>query len=301
MKEAVDNTKDTVKAIQADFGGSLLKAIEICDAARLDAEEKLNALRKNLDNMVTNERKTSSIIPWQAILYMLWAFAIISTSFVVGYGSGYGVYIKSLIEDYKTIIGEYSYALPTHIAFFTAAALYPVVTFFSYRPQGNAKKKVTLVDKGCQTDGSPGLECVIVRGINDGGEDMGSVKSISSAVSVSSTGSCEHGEFVHFEVYVTVMKKVGAEWKNFGSQKMSISTIEGSHSLVFRNDIGVVHLNLPIAKGMEFERIVDRENGGAFIRFASIEDGAEGFGTYLLKISPKLLDKVHSKLVELAE
>jgi hypothetical protein len=58
-------------------------------------------------------------------------------------------------------------------------------------------------------------------------------------------------------------------------------------------------MNLPIAKGMEFETVEDKEN--RYIRFASIEDEVKGVECFMLKVSQKIFDKVHSKLVELAQ
>lgn len=64
-----------------------------------------------------------------------------------------------------------------------------------------------------------------------------------------------------------------------------------------RNDVGVLHMNLPIAKGQKFDTVEDK----GYIRFASIEDEVKGIESFMLKVPQKIFEKVHSKLVELAE
>ena len=294
MKGAVENTKATIKSIQADFETALTKAINDIDAGRIQAELKLNAMSRSLDHIVEKKRKRSTTYSTALLTLLLWTFVIVSLLLLVAFVTTLDLTIASAQELLAISINT-AYAFPVQVAFFTATALYSVAAFCLHRSSRTPKaNKPVLVDKGCQTDVSSSV--IAPRAENEGEKEDGSISSEDSVVSL--TNSSDEGEVVHLEVYVEPMKLVENQWKRYDSLKMSILTIDGRNCMVFRNDIGVIHFNLPIAQGMDFETTEDK--GQSYIRFASIEDKDKEIKVFMLKVAPKMLSKVHSKWVELA-
>jgi hypothetical protein len=290
MKQSIDAT---ILQLKLDVEGALANAQDEIESAKLQAVLKLNDVVKNLDQIHAQKsyKATDSQISVLASIF-LWSILTASITGLVAHAMTLDLSVAAEMSE--------PYAFYTSMAAFTSALLYPFAAFFftTAKSRGVPYKKVVLVDQGCQTipDDALKTDHVIVPHLNH--ESKEEEQTIQSDISLD-PGSDEDGEVVHFRAYVEPMRLVDGKWKKYGSLRLNLSSIGDKPCMVFRNDIGVLHMNLPIAKGMTFNTVKDTSNN-CYIRFASIEDEVRGLESFMLKVSPAMLDKIHAKLLAMA-
>jgi len=287
------DTNDIIRQVHLDLDKALTKARDDINLAVSTAELKLNELMQAKNDQKSAGRQLS-------FLYTTIMMSIgLTTACVLSAGIDVNILRTELLSplDTLSLMRELS-PFQFNIWVFTAALIYHVVAFFIIRSGNengnkirlspNAKVKIELGEKGCQTDPSL-LE-------EESENELGSASSVGGSLNVSDNGEAfEDCEKVYHKAYVTPMRLVENEWKEYGPLHLNISSIDGKRCMVFRNDIGVLHMNLPIAKGMTFEKVKKK-----FIRFVTIEDEVRGMECFMLKVSPSILDKLYSKLAEMA-
>jgi hypothetical protein len=321
IMEAIQRTKAIIDEAQQAVDQTLSKAQKELEEAKQRAELKLNDLAMDVDRIGGGANRRSLRSSPMTIL--------LSSTLILGL-CGLIVYYPELelkmlpssimvtsAELLSSCIGViHSYPIPLRIPFFVAAMLYPILAVMSCQRSRRSNKNVTLVDRASQTHGEEvrsRAEGVIALALPTKTKDeRGSEVDVNSTRSDSSVSSSlddddddESGsddddvdvEEVHFRVYVRLVRLVGSEWKKYGPLAMSLSHKSGKPCMIFRNDIGVVHLILPIAKEMTFEKV---QKKCAYIRFMSIEDEMRGLECFMLQVSRKVFDKLHVKLVEMA-
>ena len=295
MKESIEDTKLIIRQIKLDLD-NINAAI-----SQADVPTKLNAVAKNLEQLSKEKNPKLSVSRTSLLSTILWCAVIVSLAGLVAHDFKLDVNnMQQLASEMLTASINEQYTFPVKVVVSTAAILYPIVAFFLSVKSGRHTRKVVLVDKGCQaTDTGARLEHENINIPELKNESVDESMNEESSI-VSLTDSDEDNArnddevMVHYECYVKIYRLVGNEWKTHGSHFLKISSINNRHCMVFRNDIGRVHLNLPIAKGMKFENVNNQ-----FIRFASVEEGA-GVQCFMLQASTRIFDTLHSKLVEFA-
>ncbi|KAL3798170.1 hypothetical protein HJC23_005731 [Cyclotella cryptica] len=317
MMEAIERTKAIIHEAQQTIDEALSKAQAELEEAKQRAHLELNAVAMDVDR--TDKSANPSTLGSHPMTILALSTLIIGLSgFVVNESSVLlvNVFMKLIAESLSSSIDLIdAYPFSFRIAFFAAVMMYPILAVISHKRSRRIMKNVAMVDKACQTgeDVSSRAEGVIALSsqtkVKDEREleaDQNSDWSDSSLSSLDDDdddddddGSIESDgeEVVHFRVYVRLLRLVGSEWKKYGPLVMSLSRKSGKTCMVFRNDIGVIHLLLPIAKRMTFEKV---EKKSAYIRFVSVEDENRGLECFMLQVSPKMLNKLHAKLVEMA-
>ena len=130
----------------------------------------------------------------------------------------------------------------------------------------------------------------------DGVEYEGVIENENTSI-VESSG--DDDEVVYLQAAVTLLKLEGSAWKKYEQLLLNLTTKCGKPCMVFRNKIGVVHFNLPIARGMKFER-AETKTGSGYIRFMSIQEESQGLQAFMLHSGSKMLDKLMAVLENMA-
>ena len=299
MKESIDDAKAIIHQIKLDLD-NINTAI-----SQADVPTKLNEVAKNLEQMSKKKHPELTVSRTSFLSTILWCAVIVSIAGLVAHGFKLDVNNLSLLtaEMLTSPINE-QYTFPVKVVISTTAFLYPIVAFFLTVKSGTSKKKVVLVDKGCQTSigtsaqlKQDNINVPQLRSESTEEEPMNDESSIASLTdSDEDTARNDDEVVVHYSCYVKTFRLVGNEWRELGSHFLKICSINDKPCMVFRNDIGRIHLNLPIAKGMKFEKVDTK-----YIRFASVEEEGAVVQCFMLKVSTNIMDRLYSKLVEFAD
>ena len=143
-------------------------------------------------------------------------------------------------------------------------------------------------------------DCELVRMLALNGVEYEGTDEDELDVSVVQSNSEDDDELVHLRAFVVLLKLEGSVWKKYGRLLLNLTTKCGKPCMVLRNEIGVVHFNLPVATGMAFEK-VEKIGDGGHIRFMSIQDETKGLQAFTLKVgSTKMLNKLLAELENMA-
>lgn len=318
--EAIQRTIAIIDEAQKAVDQALLKAQKELDEAKKRAELKLDDLAMDADR-IGGRKNRRSFRSFPITLLLSSTLILGLCGLVAEYPT---VELKMLPPSIMVTSAEVlsssirvirSYPMALRIPFFAVAMLYPILAVVSCQRSRRLDKNDALEDIATQTRGEEVRSranevnaLALPTRTKDEPEsevDFNSNRSDSSSVSSSLDDDDEIGsddedvdvEEVHFRVYVRLLRLVESEWKKYGPLVMSLSHKSGKPCMVFRNDIGVVHLVLPIAKDMKFEKFHKKFT---YIRFMSKEDEKRGLECFMLQVSRKVLEKLHAKLVEMA-
>ena len=107
-------------------------------------------------------------------------------------------------------------------------------------------------------------------------------------------------EDVLFESRSRLHKKVAGEWKSSrtGILRVYQNKTTKKHRMVLKNEIGIVHFNVAVPRGMKFQKI---NNGKAtYVEFLAKEDAEKLGELVMIQAKPLNRDKLHDLLEELA-
>ena len=109
-------------------------------------------------------------------------------------------------------------------------------------------------------------------------------------------------EDVLFECRSNLRKNEGNEWKSkfTGILRVCQHKTTNKPRVVIVNEIGKVHFNVGISKGMPFEKVLNSKGKAAYVRFMAFEDAKKPGELVMLKVKPEQqVDELHRILKSL--
>jgi hypothetical protein len=148
---------------------------------------------------------------------------------------------------------------------------------------------------GSTTSSAPSTTSFQAASNNDDGDDDNDPTANPDDGEVAFVGA-NIEEDVLFEWRSNLRKKEGNKWKSkfTGILRVYQHKTTKKHRVVIVNEIGTVHFNVGISKGMPFEKVLNSEGKAAYVRFLAFEDATKPGELVMLKVKPEQkVDELH--------
>jgi hypothetical protein len=242
MKESIESTRTTIQSIQTDFDIALAKARDDIAAAKLQAEAKLNSLARDLETGKKNKATKFSGLCTAFLSMIMWSFLVVCVLLLSSHASSLNLSFTSA----ELLFSAYDF--PMKVAFFSAAAFYPVIAWHlagcTRLASKSTDKKIVLVDVGVQTDLGGVARAIFApssEGVTEGKNgSVNSEDSVASLTNSDDTIDSYEGEVVHLRAYVEPMRREHNKWKKYGKLLLSVSTMNDKPCMIFRYVICIV-------------------------------------------------------------